>query len=97
MISIREILFEILQCMYKNKIVLTFEEACRYCGVSASMMYKHTHAKKLPFYKPEGKMIYFKRTDLDDFMLRNRVSSIEELENIASKHSLCSKKSNTHV
>lgn len=89
--NIIEILHEILFLLYKQKSVLTFHEACRYCGTSASSMYKHTSAKKIPFYKPEGKLIYFKREDLDAWMLRNRNASIEELENVASKHSLSNK------
>tara|TARA_R110002033_G_C3897081_1_gene239715 strand:- start:10102 stop:10386 length:285 start_codon:yes stop_codon:yes gene_type:complete len=84
---------EILNCLYRQKQVLTFEEACRYCGTSASSMYKHTSANKIPFYKPEGKLIYFKREDLDAWMLRNRNASIEELEQIASRHSI-SKRNN---
>lgn len=92
MTSIREILHEILNLMYKQKHVLTFDEACRYCGVSASNMYKKTSASKIPFYKPEGKLIYFKRSELDDWMLRNRQSSLDELENEASIYSLNSKR-----
>lgn len=90
--SIKTILSEILESLKLNKQIFTFQEACNYCGISASSMYKHTAGNKLPHYKPEGKLIFFKREDLDAFMLRNRQASIEELEERASSYSLNRKK-----
>lgn len=74
--------------LYFMKPILTFEEACKYTGLSKSYMYKHTHLGSITFYKPTGKKLYFKRTDLDDFMLRNRQASNEEISRKATKHSL---------
>lgn len=88
------ILTEILSCLQRNnsilsnKTILTFDEGCRYCGISPSSMYKHTSANRIPHYKPEGKLIYFKREELDNWMLRNRNSSTNELEDLASSYSL---------
>jgi len=70
------------------KEVLTFQEGCLYTGLSKSKMYKHTSQGKVAFYKPEGKNIYFKRVDLDSFMLRNRHSTMEELETLAANRIL---------
>lgn len=74
--------------LYFLKPVLTLDEACRYTGISKSKMYKHTSAGNIPFYKPEGKLIYFKRIDLDYWLLRNRKASNEEIERIAVKSRL---------
>lgn len=74
--------------LYFLKPILTFEEGCLYTGLSKSYMYKHTSAGNVPFYKPEGRKIYFRRTDLDNWMLRNRQSSNEEISRKATKHSL---------
>ncbi|TKK71451.1 helix-turn-helix domain-containing protein [Ilyomonas limi] len=49
-----------------QKEILTFEEACIYLGRSASSMYKLTSARLIPHYVPTGKLIYFKRTELDE-------------------------------
>lgn len=71
-----------------NKKVLSFEEGCNYCNLSSSKMYKHTSNNNIPYYKPEGKKIYFKKEELDNWLLRNRQSTNEELEREATKYSL---------
>ena len=79
---------DIADQLYFLKPILTFEEGCQYTGLSKSYMYKHTSAGNIPFYKPEGRKIYFRRVDLDHWMLRNRQDSNEEISRKATKHSL---------
>lgn len=43
-----------------NKDVLTLEEACSYCGISKSYMYKLTSAQQIPHFKPRDRLIYFR-------------------------------------
>jgi excisionase family DNA binding protein len=71
-----------------NKTVLTSDEACEYIGCSKSHLYKLTSGKHIPCYCPEGKKLYFKRTELDVWMLRNRQSTQEELDQIAINYVL---------
>ena len=61
-----------------QKEVLTFSEGCAYCGFTDSHMYKLTHFNKLPFYKPNGKKIFFRRSELDGWILSNRIASGDE-------------------
>ena len=79
-----EILIEIKNILEKQNLVskdiLNFEEALSYLKVSKSFLYKMTSKGEITYYKPNGKLIYFKRTDLDDWMLRNEVSGTNELE-----------------
>ena len=63
---------------YTNKDVLTFDEACKYLGVSDSLLYKLTAAKAVPHYKPRGKMIYFKKLELNEWLLHNQVITVEQ-------------------
>ena len=63
-----------------QKEILTFEEACMYLGRSASSMYKLTSGRLIPHYVPSGKLIYFKRTELDEWVLQNKRRSLEEIE-----------------
>lgn len=63
---------------YLTKEVLTFKEASALLGVSSSMLYKLTHKRAITFYKPNGKLIYFKRADLLNWMLSNKEEAIEE-------------------
>jgi excisionase family DNA binding protein len=74
------------EVLITQKQVLTFKEACKYSGLSKSKMYKHTSTLNIPFYKPEGKFIYFKRSELEAWLLRNRHSSKTELEIEANKY-----------
>ena len=79
---------EIKENLFLHKGVLTFEEACKYCGISKSKMYKHTSSNNIIFYKPEGKLIFFKIEELNEWLLRNRQSSNDELQREATKYSL---------
>jgi excisionase family DNA binding protein len=59
---------------------LTFQEACSYTGLSKSYLYKLTCKREIPHFKPNGKMLYFTRQDLDNWLLRNRVESNEAID-----------------
>ena len=67
-----------------RKEILTMDEASQYLGISKSNLYKKTSAQKIPHYKPEGKIIYFRREELDSWMLRNRQSTIDEITDKAA-------------
>jgi excisionase family DNA binding protein len=67
-----------------QKEVFNFNETAIYLEVSHSNLYKLTSTGKLPFYKPNGKKIYFTRKELDAWLLTNRQSSREEILERAS-------------
>jgi len=69
-----------------KKEVLTFNEAAIYLEVSHSHLYKLTSSGAVPFYKPNGKKLYFKREELDAWLLSNRSSSKEEIEQQAADY-----------
>ena len=52
------------------KEVLTLEEAAVFMGISRSTLYKMTHNNVIPFYRPNGKLIYFEKSELLAWMLR---------------------------
>jgi excisionase family DNA binding protein len=68
---------------YYFKEALTVEEAAEYTRLSIGTLYVLTHEKRIPFYKPLGKRIYFKRTELDGFMFRNKQSADYEVSAVA--------------
>ena len=49
--------------LFNAKEVLTLEEAAIFLGMSKSSLYKMTHNKVLPYYRPNGKMVYFEKSD----------------------------------
>ena len=59
------------------KEMLTMDDAVLYTGLGKSCLYVLTCKKKIPFYKPNGKNIYFKKSELNDWLQRNRVASEE--------------------
>ena len=63
------------------KEVLTSDEAAAYLGVSKSCIYKLTMGRKIPHYKSEGgKLCYFDRQEIINWMKAHRVATQEELE-----------------
>jgi len=68
------------------KEMLTIEEAVAYTGVSKSWLYKMTMRGDLPTYRPGGKRIYLKRSELNDWMSSQRTSSNSEIEEKAKDY-----------
>lgn len=64
---------------------LTLEEAAEYLDISTSYLYKLTSAGKIQHFKPAGKRLYFRRSDLNDYLLQNRVKSQEEVDREATR------------
>lgn len=68
------------------KQVLTLEEASLFMGISKSSLYKMTHKHELPFFRPNGKIIYFEKSELLNWMRQNRSMSEAETKAAATKH-----------
>lgn len=66
------------------KEALTTQEAAQYLGMTVSTLYKKTMHNELPFYAPCGKRLYFKRQELENWMLQNRHAANEEMQADAS-------------
>lgn len=79
-----EKLLETQQAMQKQ--VLNFNDTCIYLELSQSHLYKLTSTGSIPHYKPNGKKLYFKREELDAWLLRNRSNSIDEIEQEAANY-----------
>ena len=61
-----------------TKEVMTVNECAQYTGLSVSYLHKLTHRKLIPFFKPMGKRLYFKRTEIDQWLLRNKQGELYE-------------------
>ena len=83
-ITTMEELKEIIEVVKTHsKEVLTAQETASYMGVSMSYLYKLTMRKQIPHYKPLGKMCYFNRVEVEQWLQSNRVSTDQELNNKA--------------
>lgn len=74
------------EATYTNKEVLTSEETARYMGISLSYLYKLTMRQQIPHYKPMGKMCYFNRVEVEEWLQRNRVATDVELNDRAKAY-----------
>ncbi|WP_424492742.1 helix-turn-helix domain-containing protein [Salinimicrobium sp. GXAS 041] len=74
--EIRDLLASLV---YFQKETLSFNEAVKYLDVSASYLYKCTSQGRITHFKPNNKLIYFKRQDLDTFLQRNKFVGDEGL------------------
>ena len=72
-----------------KKEVLTLAELSKYTGMSRSHLYKLTMRRAIPHSKPAGKMLFFRREEIDAWLLQNRVSTAEEISSKAVDY--CSK------
>ena len=66
------------------KNVLDIDDMVALTGLSKSYIYKLTCRKEIPYYKPNGKLIYFDRQEVEGWMKQNRVNSIAEAESAAA-------------
>lgn len=68
------------------KEVLTSSEAADYMGISKSYLYKLTMRQEVPHYKPMGKLVYFNRQELENWLQSNRVATDGEMEQRAQAY-----------
>jgi len=61
-------------------------EASYYLDLQKSYVYRLVHLKKIKHYKPGGKKIYFKKEDLDSYILSGEVKTETEIENETVNH-----------
>jgi len=60
--------------------ILSLNEAAKFLKLSKSFLYKMTSQKIISHYIPGGKRIYFKKSDLEDWLLKNRIPTSSEFE-----------------
>jgi len=54
---------------------LNVEETCKYLSIAKPTLYKLTSNRNIPHYKPNGSLIYFRKSDLDNFVFSNKVET----------------------
>ena len=81
--SIQKLNTNIEQLLQQDEMPLSFSEAAKYLSVSKSHLYKLTSNNGIAHFKPAGKKIYFKKSDLNAYLFRNRKASDQEIEQLA--------------
>lgn len=63
-----------------QKEVMNFNELVEYTGFSKSYLYKLTSRCEIPFYRPQGKHMFFNKKEVDLWLQRNRSKTDSEIE-----------------
>ena len=73
-----------------EKHILNLKEASSFTGYSKSHLYKLTHFRKIDHYKPNGKNIFFKKEDLEAYLLQGKQEAApsEDIEALAANYLL---------
>lgn len=69
-----------------TKAVLTVSECAKYMGVSRSTLYKMMMRREIPYSKPNGKMCFFSREELEAWLMSNRVATSDEIRDKAQAY-----------
>lgn len=67
------------------KPILDIQEAVLFTGFSLGHLYRLTSNKEIPHYKKDRKL-YFKKSELEEWMLETRVLTNDEIDAQAAKH-----------
>ena len=79
---------ELEQMLFLTKNVLSFDEASKFLNLSKSYLYKLTSGNLIPHYKPQGKMLFFERADLEAWLRQNPIKTQAQIEQEAQKYIL---------
>lgn len=79
-----------LLSLLQNKNVLTTEEAAIYVNISIPTLRKLRKNKKIASYQPSRK-VFYKREDLDDWLLNSKQSDESAIQSRVSGYFLKSK------
>ena len=60
-------------------IVLNVNQASQYTNLSVARIYSLTSQKSIPHYK-NGKKLYFKKSELSDWLTRTKIKTNEDIE-----------------
>jgi len=67
--------------------VLTMSDCALLTGLSKSHLYKLCCAKKIPYWKSDGnKFTYFEKSEVEDWQLKHRVKTVDEVETEAAAY-----------
>lgn len=70
--------------LFAYKRVMTLPELASYIGMSEGYLHKLTAKNLIPHYQPLGKIIYFDRIEIDEWIFKSRVTDRKDIERKAN-------------
>ncbi len=77
---------ELERMLFLTKNVLSFDEASPFLNLSKSYLYKLTAGNLIPHYKPQGKMLYFEKSELEAWLRQNPIKTKTQIEQEAQRY-----------
>jgi len=69
---------------------MNVEQLANYLDLSKSHIYKKTSSREIPHYK-RGKKLYFSKQEIDKWILKNRIETTKEIDQISKDYILKNK------
>lgn len=84
--SLEKRVSELEEQLFTHKSVFSFGEASVFLNLSKSYLYKLTSGGLIPHYKPQGKMLYFEKSELEEWLRQNPIKSKQEISELAATY-----------
>jgi predicted DNA-binding transcriptional regulator AlpA len=79
---------EIKQLLTYSKAVWNMDDFCSYTGISKAQVYHLTSSRKIKFYKPFNKLIFFDSNEVIEFLKQNPIIPEKAIDSAATKYLL---------
>lgn len=86
--EVKQLLKKMEEDMSRQKRLITLKEMAKHLGVSKSYLYKLTSKGLIPHYKPTGKVIYFEKSEVEEWLMKNPIKAVSQLEEEATSYQL---------
>ena len=82
---------ELEQTIFHTKNIFSFDEASKFLNLSKSYLYKLTSGNLIPHYKPQGKMLYFEKEELEAWLRQNPIKTQAQIAREAQQYVMSNK------
>ncbi|MFA4866710.1 MAG: hypothetical protein WC623_00860 [Pedobacter sp.] len=65
--------------LLNQKEIFNMVDFCRYTGFSKSYAYKLTATRRIKYSCPQGKLIFFRKIDVDEFLMGNPIKPMDDI------------------
>ena len=70
-----------------TKQIFNVDDLINYTGFTRSYIYKLVHKNVIPYSKPNGKFLFFSKSEIDAWLLQNKRQSVSQIEKKALDYS----------
>ena len=86
-----DLILQRLEAIERNSLlaaknVLTIDDVVFLTGLTKGHIYKLTCNRQIPHYKPNTRLLYFDRKEIEDWMKQNRQNTQTEAEQAAAAY-----------